>query len=293
MSFWFYYLATMLVPLLPERFGYWLFARIGDLAYLLGRKARLRYYKNLAHVLGPNATPERMRRITHQAFQNLMKNYYDLFRSHRLTQERLRRQLEEVKGFEHIEAALAQGRGLVAGSAHMGNFNLFVLLAGLYLKEQHDVVVPIERLEPEKLYQLVARQRAMQGIEIVPVDQAARTLIKRLRSGNIVGLALDLDVTHTGPVVDFFGAPAQLPDGAVALALKYKVPLVCGFTRRLRNNHCVVEIEPPIELANTGDLANDTRAGVEQLARLLEKQICRSPEQWIMFQPIWQQDQAS
>jgi KDO2-lipid IV(A) lauroyltransferase len=288
-SYRLYYLATLLLPLLPQWLGYWLCDRAGDLAFLFAGRARSRYVANLKHVLGPNADPVRIRQITHLAFQNLVKNYYDLLRSHRLTADQLRGQLQEVIGFEQFENALAEGKGVIAGSAHIGNFNLFVLLAGLYLREQRDIIVPVERLEPPKYYELVRRQRASQGVEIVPVDQAARTLVKKVRSGNIVGLALDMDVTHTGPVIDFFGAPAQMPDGAVALALKYKVPLICGYARRLPNNKCIAIIEPPLHLESTGDLARDTRVGMERVVRLLERWICEYPEQWLMFEPIWKE----
>ncbi len=290
MSYWLYLWATLLAPLLPQRLGYWLFARIGDLGYLFARQARSACEKNLAHVLGPEVKPAERRRITRRVFQNSMKNYYDLFRAHRLTTAQLRAQLAEVVGFEHIEAALAQGKGLVAGSAHFGNFNLFLHLTGVYLKEHHDVVIPIERIEPERLYKLVERQRASHGVEVVPVESAARLLIKRLRAGSIIGLALDLDVTHTGPVVDFFGAPAQLPDGAVALALKYHTPLIIGFPRRLADNRTVAIIEPAVQFETTGDLAQDTRKGVEQVAHHMEEWIRRYPDQWVMFQPIWEED---
>jgi lauroyl/myristoyl acyltransferase len=290
MAYWLYLLAILLVPLLPERFGYWLFARLGDLAYLFGAGARAAYLKNLQHVLGPPADPAARRGLARRAFQNLMKNYFDLFRGHRLTDAQLRAQLAELVGFEHMEAALAQGKGLVAGSAHFGNFNLFLHLAAVYLKEHRDIVVPIERLKPERMYELVKQQRAAQGVEIVPVDTAARVLIKTLRAGNIVGLALDLDVTRTGPVVNFFGAPAQLPDGAAALALKYQTPLIIGFPRRLPNNRTAVIIEPPLQFETTGDLARDTRAGVEKIARCLERWISQYPDQWVMFQPIWEED---
>ncbi len=290
MAYWAYLIGTVLVPLLPERLGYWLFARIGDLAYLSGRRLRAAYLKNLAHVLGPNAEPAEMRRITRHAFQNLAKNYFDLFRGHRLNEAQLRAQLAEVVGFEHIETALAQGKGVVLGSAHMGNFNMLLHLAAVYLKEHRDIVVPIERLKPERLYELVKRQREAQGIEIVPVDNAARVLLKMLRAGNLIGLALDLDVTRTGPVVNFFGKPAQMPDGAIALAIKYKTPFIIGYIRRLDNNRCIAVIEPPIQFELTGDLARDTRAGVEKTVRRLEDWICHYPEQWMMFQPIWEQD---
>ncbi len=290
MSFWLYLGATWLSPLLPEKFGYWLFARLGDLGYVFGWRARAAYLKNLKHVLGPNARSAEARRIARRAFQNLFKNYFDLFRGTRMNERQLRAQLKQIVGFEHLEQALAQGKGAVIASAHFGNFNLIIHVAAIYLKEHGVLVVPTERLRPERLFMLVQRQRASVGIEIVPVDTAARALIKSLRHGGMVGLALDLDTTHSGIVVDFFGSPARLPDGAAALSLKYQAPLVIGFTRRLENNQCTVEIEPPLHLKNTGDLAKDSRQGVEKIARRLEDWICRYPDQWLMFQPIWEED---
>lgn len=279
-----------LVPQLPERFGYWLFARLGDCAYWLGGQARANYQRNLRHVIGAEASPQDYARITRKAFQNLLKNYYDLFRGHRLTEAQVYAQLESVEGLEYLDAAIARGKGVAGGTAHFGNFNMFVHLTAVYLKGKHEVVVPVERLKPEGVYEIVSRQRAAQGIELVPVDQAARVLIKKLRAGAVLGLAIDLDVTHTGPIVDFFGAPAQLPDGAAALALKYDAPLVLGFVRRLDNNKCAVVIEPPLQLERSGDLAADTIRGVNQIAARMQEWISRYPEQWILLQPIWKAD---
>lgn len=290
MAYWAYLIATTLAPLMPERLGYWLFGLFGDIAFFLGRKARSDCVKNLRHVLGSQVPETEREQIARKAFRNSFKNYYDLFRGHSLSEDSIRAQTSQVTGFEHLERALKQGKGIIGGSAHFGNFNLFIHLAAVYLKDYCHVIVPNERLHPEKLFELVKRQRASQGIEIVPVDTAVRSLIKALHAGSMVGLALDIDTTNTGIVVDLFGAPARLPDGAVALSLKYGAPLVIGFTRRLPNNRCTVVVEPPIEFQRTGDLVSDTRAGVEKLARRLEEWIGHYPDQWLMFQPVWEED---
>jgi len=267
-----------LVPQLPERFGFWFFARLGDCAYWLGGRARENYQRNLRHVIGSDASPQVYSRITRRAFQNLLKNYYDLFRGHRLTEAQVYAQLESVQGLEHLDAAIARGKGVAGGTAHFGNFNMFVHLTAVYLKRKHEVVVPVERIKPQEVYEIVSRQRAAQGIELVPVDQAARVLIKKLRAGSVLGLAIDLDVTQTGPIVEFFDAPAQLPDGAAALALKYDAPLILGFVRRLDNNKCAVVIEPPLELERTGDLGADTVSGVKKIAGRMEEWFRRYPD---------------
>lgn len=292
LTLWYYRFAIRFVPLLPERLGYWLFARMGDLAFMLNTGARRNYQKNLAHVLGATAPPSEYARITRRALQNLMKNYFDLFRGHRLTEAQVYAQLASVEGLEHLDNAIALGKGIAGGSAHFGNFNMFVHLTAVHFKHKHAVVVPVERIKPESVFQLVTTQRAAQGIELVAADQAARVLLKKLRSGAILGLAVDLDPTRTGPVVNFFGAPAQLPDGAAVLAIKYNAPLILAFIRRRDDNRCAVTIEPPLELERTGNLAQDSRRAVEKIAARLEHWIRQYPEQWIMFQPVWEEDKS-
>ncbi len=284
-----YYLFRFLgfvCPLLPARFGYWLFARLGDLGFLLTRNRQRTYFYNLRRVLGAQATPAEVNAMAHQGYQNLLKNYFDLFRAHRLTRDELQAQLAGVQGFEYLERAVRQGKGVVAGTAHFGNFDLVMQVTAAYL--QTEIVAAHERLRPESLFRYVAALRHSQGIEMVAVDRAPRAIIKALRAGHVAGLAFDRDITRTGPRVNFFGAPAQLPDGAVQLSLKYGAPVIIGFAVRQRDNRCFVYIEPPIQFEKSGDDKKDIRAGVQRIANILEKYIRRYPDQWLMFQKIWE-----
>jgi KDO2-lipid IV(A) lauroyltransferase len=290
LTVWGYRFAVWLAPQLPQRFGYWLFARLGDIAYFGSSTGRSNYQQNLKHVIGYNKSQSEYNRITRKAYQNSLKNYFDLFRGHALTPAQVYEQLESVEGLEHLDNAIALGKGIAGGSAHFGNFNMFVHLTAVHLNKQHKVVVPVERLKPEAVFEIVTKQRAAQGIELVPSDSAGRVLLKKLREGAILGLAIDLDPTRTGPVVNFFGEPAQLPDGAAVLAVKFNAPLILAFNRRLDNNKCAVVIEPPLELERTGDLQKDSRSAVEKIAARMEYWIKQYPEQWILFSRVWETD---
>jgi KDO2-lipid IV(A) lauroyltransferase len=151
------------------------------------------------------------------------------------------------------------------------------------------VVVPNEHIEPEKLFQYVLALRRSQGIDMVPLEVAPRALIKSLKDKQIAGLAFDRDITKTGPVVNFFGAPAQMPDGAVQLSLKFGSPVILGFSVRQPDNRSVVYVEPALEFEKTGDMARDIQAGVQKIAGVLEKYIRQYPDQWLMFQKIWEE----
>lgn len=291
LTYYIFRFAGWLCPRLSPRVGYWLFARLGDVMFFLGARTQKTYFTNLRRVLGDDAPPAQVNAIARRAFQNLWKNYFDLFRGHRLSKEELRAQIGEVHGLEHLENALQQGKGIVAGSAHFGAWDLFIHLAATHLNKR--VVVPNEHIKPEKLFQYILRLRASQGIEMVPLEVAPRALIKALRAGQIAGLAYDRDITKTGPYVNFFGAPAQMPDGAAQLALKYDVPVVIAFAVRRADNRSNVFIEPPLVFEKTGDLQRDIRNGVQQLANVMEKYIRQYPDQWLMLQPIWNHEIAN
>ncbi len=285
MAYYFYRFAAFICPLLPARFGYWLFARFGDLGFLFAVKQQGAYFYNLRRVLGDRATPAQINAVARRGYQNLLKNYFDLFRWHRVTKDELRQQLAGMYGFEHLENALIQGKGVIAGSGHFGAWDLVINLAAVYLNRK--IIVPNERIKPEKLFQYILALRRSQGIEMVPLDIAPRALIKALRDKEMVGLAYDRDITQTGPIVTFFGAPTQMPDGAVQLSLKYGAPVIVGFSVRQPDNRCAVYIEPALEFEKTGDTPHDIQIGVQRIAAVLEKYIRQYPDHWLMFQKIW------
>ncbi len=285
MKYYLYRFAAAICPRLPAKFGYWFFARLGDGVFRLSNR-NSPYFQNVRRVLGTDATATRVNAVARAGFQNLLKNYFDLFRAHSMTPEMVRAQLMELRGFEHVEHALKAGKGAIMGSAHFGAWDMIIQITPLYV-ETH-VILPVERIKPECLFQYIVKLRSSRGVEIVPLEQAPRAMIKQLRAGRVVGLAFDRDITHTGPVVNFFGAPAQMPDGAVQLALKFDTPVIMGFVVRLPDNRCCVYLEPPIEFAKTGDLQNDIRVGVQKMATLMERYIRQYPEQWLMFQKIWE-----
>jgi KDO2-lipid IV(A) lauroyltransferase len=285
LKYYFFRFAGWICPLIPARFGYWLFARFADCWFFVAGKKQTTYFFNLRRVLGDSADDRAINATARRAFQNLLKNYFDLFRSHGLTRERIQAQLAGVEGLDYLEAALKEGKGVIAGSGHFGAWDMILQLTAVYLDVT--VVVPNERFAPEKLFQYVLALRKSNGIEMVPLDVAPRALIKVIKSGGIAGLAFDRDITKTGPIVNFLGAPAQMPDGAVQLALKFGAPIILGFSVRQPDNRSYVYIEPPLEIEKTGDTARDIRAGTQKLVAVMERYFRKYPDQWLMFQKIW------
>jgi KDO2-lipid IV(A) lauroyltransferase len=283
LSYYVYRLFGAVMPRIPPRLGYAFFSRLGDLSHDKSATSRQNVYDNLRHVLGPQADPAQIEQIARQIFRNQARNYFDLFRVASLSADQIRG-LVTVHGLENIDQALAAGKGTVMFTAHYGNLDV----AGqVFSLSGYPLTVVAERLKPEKLYQYVASLRASKGLKLIPSDDFLRPLFRALRNNEIVGLAADRNLTGTGTLIDFFGAPALLPDGHVRLALHTGAKLLPAFSLRKPDNTFEAFVEPAFSVLDTGNAERDVRVGMVQLVAVLEKYIGQHPEQWVMFQPIW------
>lgn len=281
-GYWMYRVLGALVPLIPARFGYALFGWIGARFFDWFADAREPLRDNLRHVM-PNASPQERDRAARGILRNHLKNYYDFFRSTRLTQADIAR-LVQVNGFENLERAIGRGKGVIFVTAHFGNLDI---VGQTFAVRGYKVTTPAEHVKPEILYQHIVATRAAKGLTIIPVDGPLLALVRALKRNQIVGLASDLDVTGSGIPVRFFDAPARLPDGHVQLALRTGAALLPAFSLRLPDNTFAAFAEPAVELVQTGDFDADVRTGVEQVACVMEKWIAQHPDQWVMFHRIW------
>lgn len=283
LTYWGYRLLGGLMGSLPPALGYRIAGWAGGLLYTLSPRLRLILADNIRHVLGPDADPSHIEALVRQACLYNVKGHYDLFRVERLRSDEIE-EMVQVKGWELLEEALAQGKGAIVLSAHMGNVDLVIQLT---VTRGIPTIAPVQRIQPERLFQYTLRLRTSHGLKLIPSDQPMMGLLRTLKQDGIVGLAGDRDATNSGRAMDFFGSPARLPDGAVRLALRTGAPLIPAFALRLADNSCLVQIEPPLELPRTGDEDADLRAGMELAIAVMERYISQHPEQWLLAQPVW------
>ena len=287
LKYYLFRLAVLILPLIPPRLGYWVADRIGDLGYRLNRPAREAVLDNLRHVIRPESGTEvdeaRLAAVAHQVFRNQLRNYYDLFRIPGLTRDQIDRLVDAPVG-EVIDAGLASGRGLVAVSVHFGNFDIVMQWLGAH---GYKALLVVERLQPEKLHELVLTIRRRSGLQLLEVDRAIKGIYRALRANEIVMLAADRDVTGGGELAEFCGAPARLPDGYARLVRRTGARLVLAFSHRCPDNTYQAEAWLAPEFPETGDREADERAIRDYVLSHVEQKIRAHPEQWVMFQPIW------
>lgn len=245
-----------------------------------GGPAQLR--KNLARVVGvsPGDVPAE---LMHASLASYARYWREAFRLPSMDHVALAHRLaEHAVGGEHVEAALAAGRGAVLALPHSGNWDM----AGVWLTNTYGRFATVaERLKPESLYHRFVAYRESLGFEVLPLTGGARppfeVLAERLRANGLVCLMSDRDLTRSGIEVDFFGEPTRLPAGPARLALEtgaVLLPTHTWFEGAAWGTH----IEAPLD-TSSGDVATVT----QHLADRFAANIAAHPEDWHMLQPQW------
>jgi KDO2-lipid IV(A) lauroyltransferase len=259
-------------------------AALARLANLRPSRARDAVRGNIAQATGLPPRSEAVRRAAAMAFRCQALNYVDLLRLNRLTAREL--DASVVHGdLTPLYAAMSQGKGAVILAAHVGNVDFVGQWLALHGFTVHSVM---ERLQPERLFNLVTAQRSAVGLQMhVAEPSVIGTLTEVLREGGVVALVADRDLGGRGEPVEFFGRTTRLPVGPALLSLRTGAPLVPAYGLRLPDNRMYVTVRPPLTLARSRDLRADLREGLKKVARSLEECISVAPEQWIVFEPLW------
>ncbi|MCB0195818.1 MAG: lysophospholipid acyltransferase family protein [Anaerolineae bacterium] len=276
-------LAGAIVPKISPGLGYALCRWAGGVAYRFNRSTRSTIVLNLRRILGPQTSEGEIQRCARLTFNTLLYNYFDLFRLPRLDDDAVR-QLVVVNGWDNVEAALAEGKGIVMTSAHLGNIEVVLyamLLRGLA------ITIPVERIEPPEIFDYITALRTSKGLKLIPIDGPLIDLIRTLKKKGVAGLAGDRDITGTGQIIDFFGHSAHLPDGHIRLALRTGAPLIVGFSYRRPDQSYQATFLPPYHPPALGSEEERVAAGMKFIVAEMEKAIAQAPEQWTVTVPIW------
>jgi lauroyl/myristoyl acyltransferase len=271
------------VPALPPAAVGWLGEVGGAAAYALGRRARRGLAGNLAVALGRH-DPDLVALRAREAFRTQSANYLDLFRLPHLSLDDVERMVD-FHGWERLEAALEGGRGAILATGHLGSIDMVAQVARA---RGVAVTIPIEPIEPPALLALVTGLRSTHGLRLVPVDRGAlRAVAAALRAGGVAGFAIDRDVQGSAQRIGLFGRPARLSPAPAVLALRTGAPIVLARTARLPGGRLAAWLEEPIAPIGTA---------AELMARLagwLEDAIREAPGQWVMFEPLFDEERAS
>ena len=246
----------------------------GWLAWLIPNGRRRVAAANLAACLpdwGPTARSQLLRR-------NLVetgKTFLELGPLWRWNGRRVLDLILTVEGEEDWRAALAQGRGLIGITPHLGSWEI----AGLYISSRYPTTI-LYRPSRLDIDPVISAARGRLGARMTATDAAGvRTLFRALKAGEVVCILPDQDPgKEAGVFAPFFGQPASTMVLVSRLAMKHRCPVYLGYAERLpRGRGYRFRLEPLPAVVSEGPL----EASVAAVNAAVEKAVRRLPEQYL------------
>lgn len=179
-----------------------------------------------------------------------------------------------INGEQHLNAALAHGRGVILYSAHFTSLEFSVPAVRPLCKRITGMYKPPRN---PAMNRFMERGRNRNVDETFAKDNV-RAMIRNLSMNAAVWYASDQSYGRKGSaLVPFFGVPAMTNTAICRIAARTGAVVLPYFYRRLPGEaHYVVDILPPLE----NFPSDDAIADVTRLNHLLEDYIRLAPEQY-------------
>jgi KDO2-lipid IV(A) lauroyltransferase len=246
-------------------------------------KARRAVEGNLRRVAGP-LPPLQERRRSFRLFTNYARSLTDMYGfyvGHDIPIKVV------FQGREHVYRVVAEKRGAVALTGHLGAWQVTPFLIGrtgelppMTMAMAHEPHGGAHSFES----QLRSRFRV---VYTTGSPFALIELSQRLRDGEIIGMQLDRNVGGPQMELPLFGAPARFPVGPANLARISRSPLIPVFALYTGVREVTVFYEKPIEVPHSRDRNADVRVAMSEAVRIYETYVRQWPEQWFNFFDFW------
>lgn len=261
----------------------WVSEVLARLWYRLDRRHRRITLSNLEFAYGPELSAAARERLARRVFSHFVRFGWEILELLLAPLSSIRRQVI-ILGQEHVEAALAKGRGMVAVAAHAGNWEYTVMGYGL----QYQPVAVVGRELDHPLAARLARYfRERGGNWMVPKQKGLKEILYHLKLNRVVGIVIDQNTaTDEGLLVDFFGHPARTTPVAALLARR-GIPVLPTLSRRLPDGRHLMVIFPPLPMRKTGEAQADIRRHLQLQTRAIEAWVRAEPSQWLWLHRRW------
>lgn len=253
---------------------------LGRLIMRLSRKYRERTLKNL-QLAFPDWPEQRVQSTAREVFEHFGKTLARFFGGGKESKEEIIASVD-MQGLELVDEALAQGKGILAITAHFGNWER---MAEAFAARGYKISVVARDANEERTTKIVNDVRKGRGIEVFSRGKAARELLKRLRSNEVVGILTDQNTREI--LVPFFGIPAGTNEGPAVIHLLLGTPLFTAFAVELPDGRYRVKAERLQPPPPTGDREADVLAIMTIVNNKIEEAVREHPEQWLWMHDRW------
>lgn len=223
----------------------------------------------------PGRCEAELRRILKNFWKNHQKSFLELFLIEKMTSENVD-DFVSFDGLEHLEAALAQGRGGILAAPHFGNERLIHIALAL---KGYPITLMTSAYEDAPANLRRARLEPARRLhELVFPSDNPRKLYDALTRNRLVQFSPTAAGGTSGIWCECFGHRLLINATPARLALRTGAPLLPTFDYRLADNRHRVVIEKPLTPPPPSPAA--AAEFTEQLITLIQKRVDETPDQF-------------
>ncbi|MBV9880330.1 MAG: lysophospholipid acyltransferase family protein [Gemmatirosa sp.] len=237
----------------------------------------------------PELSPPRVQAIARASFASLGRTTVEAALLPSLGRDGVLALFERVDGWDVLEAARAEGKGVIVVTGHLGNWEV----GGSYVAARGVPIDGIARGMANPLFdRYLTATRERLGMRIVHDADAVRRTPRALREGRVVAFLADQGALGLASTyVPFFGRPAKTPRGPAVFALRLGAPVVFAVAVRQPNGRFHLSFER-VDVSDTGDREHDVDETVVRYTAALERWVRRCPEQYFWQHRRWKHQPA-
>ncbi|MBI4978792.1 MAG: lysophospholipid acyltransferase family protein [Spirochaetes bacterium] len=270
--------------LFPYRWGVQFGKVLGRIGFKYAASARNDAIAGLTASF-PDWSPERVRETALRSFEHMGMYFLEVVLFPKLSNRYILKRLIRPVNHEIVEKLLAEGKGIVALSIHMGNPEF----PGAYIGISGNPVHAVSRRMDNPFFQTVtASARAKKGINVIPRDNALRKIFEALKENHPVAFLVDQNWAAGGVFVPFFGRLAATAKGPIQFAMKTGAKVL--ITYDVRNSDDVTHTAYFVREMVLEHKENDEetiRYNTAKYTKMYEDIIRQHPEQWLWAHGRW------
>jgi len=276
----------LFIPLLPLKISYMIARTLSNASLKFLKKQRNTILGNMDVAFGTKMSEEEKMVAAREAVTNMLKDYFETF----CMASHFRKKIDDIvsiEGREHLDKALSRGKGVIALSAHFGNF---IMLGAVMAREKYHFYTVIREPKSKHVAKIFGKLRDYmehKWIAAQPRRVCLKKMLNCLRNNQIVCLITDENKRHGGVNVDFFGHNSPTATGPAVLSLRTGAVIVPIFIVRQKDDTHKVIIEPALEFNLTGNQEEDIRHITSIFTERIEFYVRSYPTQWFWLNRRW------
>ncbi|MBI3602059.1 MAG: lysophospholipid acyltransferase family protein [Candidatus Omnitrophica bacterium] len=283
-----FYFFTGLFKILP--YGLVRLISRGMLAtgFFILKRMRKFAMETLTIALGKEKSRPELEAICKQCFYNLGKAAIELtyFTSHpAMITQKVRFQ---GRSQEYLDAALKEGKGVIAVTAHFGNFPLMLLYMARIGYPTNAIIRPSRDEKLEKDFLAMRSALGLKTVHSYPRTECVNQSLRVLRANELLFIPLDQNNgSKAGVTVEFFGQPAGTAAGPAIFAMRTSSPILPVFTVRTGDDTHAIIIEPHFYLESKSCDDETVQYNIQKITSIIERYIRQYPPEWGWMHRRW------